>query len=72
MAKKKSAKKKKRRGDFSLTSLHRAFNTTRERLKKKGSTPARVALMQDLKNAQALVRCDQGMYRQIAVPKAKP
>lgn len=70
MAKKRAGKSKRHMGDFSLLGLHAAFEITRKRLKKKKpDTPAKAALMQDLNNAQALVKCDQGMYRQIAPPK---
>jgi hypothetical protein len=65
MAKKMPAKRRARPGDFSIASLHRAFNNTRDRLKLKPSSPARTKLLDDLKNAQQLVKCDQGMYRQI-------
>ena len=71
---KKSAMKKSGKGnmDFSLMSLHRAFNATRDRLKLKPKTPARDRLNRDLDGAQAMIKCDQGMFRQIAVAKKKP
>jgi len=65
MPKKTARKKATNSMDFSLLRLHRAFNDTRDRLKEKPKTPAREKLHQDLNGAQAMVVCDQGMFRRI-------
>jgi hypothetical protein len=69
MAKKKSAA---RMGDFSLVAVHNALDSVKKRLKEKPNTPAKARLLGDVASAKAMLACDQGMYRQIAVATKKP